>query len=64
MMCLISELYVETERLTKYTDIQITEKNYDPETETLTLNIDCVRKTESEYIELNFNLSSFSDKQK
>ena len=49
--------------MTEYTDIQITEKNYDPETETLTLNVDCVRKTESEYVELNFNPSSFSDKQ-
>ena len=49
--------------MTEYTDVQITEKTYNPETETLTLNIDCVRKTESEYVELNFNPSSFSDMQ-
>jgi hypothetical protein len=55
---------VETERLTKYADIQITKKSYDPETETLTLNVDCIEESESEYIELNFNLSSFSDMQK
>lgn len=48
----------------EYTDIQITEKSYDPETKTLTLNIDCVKKTESECVELNFNLSSSSDMQK
>ena len=50
--------------MTKYTNVQITEENYDPETETLTLNVDCVKKTESEYVELIFNLSSSSDKQK
>ena len=50
--------------MTKYTDIQITEESYDPETKTLTLSVDCVKKTESEYVELNFNPSSFSDKQK
>lgn len=50
--------------MTEYTDIQITEKNYDSETETLTLTVDCVRKTGSEYVELNFNPSSSSDKQK
>ena len=50
--------------MTEYTHVQITEENCDPETETLTLNVDCVKKTESEYVELNFNPSSFSDKQK
>ena len=50
--------------MTEYTDIQITEKSYDPETEELTLTVDCVKKTESEYVELNFNPSSFSDMQK
>lgn len=48
----------------EYTDVQITEKNYDSKTKTLTLNVDCVRKTESEYVELNFNPSSSSDMQK
>lgn len=41
--------------MVEYTDIRITERNYDPKTETLTLDVDCVRKTESEYVELVFN---------
>ena len=52
------------QKITWYTDIQITEKSYDPETKTLTLDVDCTKITESEYVELNFNPSSFSDKQK
>jgi hypothetical protein len=39
----------------EYTDVRITEKSYDPETETLILNVNCIRKVESEHVELTFN---------
>lgn len=50
--------------MTKYTNVQIIEKDCNPETGELTLAIDCIKITESEHVELNLSLPASSDKQK
>ena len=50
------ELFESPENCTvEYTDVRITERNYDPKTKTLTLDVDYIRNMESEYVELAFN---------
>ncbi len=45
--------------------IKVTEEGYDKENKLLSLNIDCIKETEVDFVELNIIIpSSFSDKRK